>query len=289
MKDGTKIQLVKDDSSTVIHGFEELDYGGGPLTRQVSGVAVLTAALQACGEDVTYADVMGISGAAFKLHMGDQWCPSSGCFDLNDETAALFGLQREMISADEEENPDAKERMKKAVVASIDQGIPVPYTDCEHSLLVGYRNNGESFVYVRYAGESESYSESPTPKGIFGDPWHYDILTKGNKAPDWRTLRTESLRTAVKQAKTDDAHSGFKAYLSWAKGLRNPPEEKPNLHAYAYCYVILHSSRQAAAQYLTTTAAMFEEPTRGHLLAASRSYDEVWKRLWDNMSHVTEK
>ena len=41
MDNNTNIRLVKDETSAVIHGFEGLDYGGGPLTRQVSGVTAL--------------------------------------------------------------------------------------------------------------------------------------------------------------------------------------------------------------------------------------------------------
>ena len=178
MTDGTKIQLIKDDSSAVIHGFEKLEWYRALFDVDVSGIRALTAALQASGHDVTFEEVMGISGAAFKLHMGKQWCPSSGCFEFNDEIAGFFGLERQVVEMDEKKDPKAKERMRKAVVASIDRGMPVPYCDGEHSLVVGYRDNGAVLVCRQYSGPNSGYKDLATPRGALGEAWWFDILTK---------------------------------------------------------------------------------------------------------------
>ena len=93
----TSIHSVRDESNNIIHGFEGLDWGGEPLRRQVSGITVLTATLRAAGYHLDYADVMGMSGAAFKLTMYEDWCPSAACFEFDNSIASLFGLKREVF------------------------------------------------------------------------------------------------------------------------------------------------------------------------------------------------
>ncbi|MFC1452262.1 hypothetical protein ACFLSJ_02835 [Verrucomicrobiota bacterium] len=288
MKDDTNIRLVKDDSSAVIQGFEEMEWFRALFDVEVSGITALTAVLQAVGQDITFEEVMGVSGAAFKLHIGERWCPSSGCFEFDDGIAALFGLKRQVIEMNEEKHPDARERMRKAVVASIDRGIPVPYCDGEHSLLVGYRDGGAVFVCSPY-GRTGKYTEFTTPRGMLGDAWYFDILTATGEQPDWQALRMASLKHAVEQAKTQEEYSGFNAYQSWANTLRDPPAEKLNLHAYYYIYSILISSRNAAAKYLKIIAPSYDEQAKEHLLAASDRYDAARERLWNSRTCITDK
>lgn len=289
MNDFTKLRLAEDDSAAVIHGFEKLHWFRALFDGEVSGVTALTAVLHAVGCDIAFEEVMGISGAAFKLHMGERWCPSSGCFEFDDGIASLFGLKRQVIEVDESKNPGAKERMRKAVIVSIDCGIPVPYCDGEHSLLVGYRDNGAVFVCRQYPGCDVGYTDLDTPRGALGDAWWLDILTKTGEEPDWAGLRIASLKRAVEQAKTKDKHHGFHAYQSWASTLRTPPAEKLNLHAYYYVYSILISSRNAAAKYLKIITPSYDDQVKELLLAASERYDAVSKRLWDNRAAITDE
>ena len=286
-KKGAKMAVhsARDESSNVIHGLEGLDWGGGPLTRQVSGITVLTAALQAADCHLDYVDVMGMSGAAFKLTMYRDWCPSAACFELDNSVTSLFGLKREVFHMNEQKNPNAKQRMRETLVASIDRGMPVPYCDGEHSLVVGYRDNGTTFVCMPYAGGSGKCSEFAMPRGMLGDAWFFDVLTKTGE-PDLKAVMRKSWRRAVELARTKEEDQGLNAYGLWARTLRNPPEKKLNLHAYAYCYVILLSSRDAAGQYLRRLAHIFPRPIDLHLLAAADRYGSIGGRLRENMACV---
>lgn len=223
------------------------------------------------------------------MHMGERWCLSSGCFEFDDKIAALFGLKRQVIEMDEKKCPDAKERTRKSIGASVNRGIPVPYCDGEHSLVVGYRDNGAVFVCMPYPGRTGNYKELPMPQGPLGDAWYFDILTTSDVKPDMKALRLASLKNAVEQAKTQDKHRGFNAYQSWAKTLRAPPSEELNLHAYFYCYAILISSRDAAAKYLKIIAPTFDEEVGRRLLSAYDRYDAIQDRLWNNRTCVMDK
>ena len=63
-------------SAKVITGMEDMNWGGGSFTRQVSGISCLTEVLRAIGRNTDYVEVMGLSGAALKLTLNPGICPS---------------------------------------------------------------------------------------------------------------------------------------------------------------------------------------------------------------------
>jgi len=68
-------KLPAEFASKVLEGVEKLQWGKG---QENTFMGALTAAMRAIGEDVTYDYLMGVSGAAFRLHFHQpNWCPSS--------------------------------------------------------------------------------------------------------------------------------------------------------------------------------------------------------------------
>jgi len=297
---GAATRFERSGSMAVIRGLEKMDWGGSFWKRQDSFMACFTEVLRCSGSDVTYAEAMGMSGAAFKLTTGDEnWCPSQAICDVGadcpNQALRAFGYSREIIDLNEEKDPGAMERARKAVVESIDRGLPVMYMDGERSLVVGYRDGGKTFTCMPYAGSKEGYKEMPKLRGMLGDAWFVEVLRRDGKAMERRDAIWESLRTAVRLARSpsvaEGTRNGLTAYETWVRKLKNPPE-KPNLHGHAYVSSILLTSRQAAADYVRLVAKEVKPDAAEHLRAAADRYESVAKRLWQNrglMKHPWDK
>ncbi len=276
-----------------IAGLEHVDWGGSFFRRQDSFMTALAAVLRATGKRVTYEELMGISGAAFKLLLElPEWCPrasSSGiAFDCTDLALRSAGYSIEWIGQDEQENPGGKEQARRAVVTSIDAGRPALYMDGEFSLIAGYRDRGRVFLCRPYDGREPGYTEMPEPRGMFGPAWAVGIVQPNRPVPDRRETLLASLRTAVQLARTESFHvraetfaSGFAGYEAWIDGLRNHEGEPSGqmLHANAYGYAILLTSRAAAAEYLRSIQRELGPAVGEHLRPAADRYEHVHRRL----------
>ena len=281
------IALVRDGDSAVLTGMEGMDWGGGFFGRQDSFIAVFREVARAAGHDVSFAEVMGLSGGAFDLQMQRPWCPSSfvtGGGKAYEHAPEVFGLELEMIGLSEGKDPQGVARLREVVVERINAGLPVLYMDGEFSLIVGYRDGGDSFICKPYDGRSPGYAEMDFPAGFLEPAWYALAPRKIAEPVSRREAIVESLRMAVAFAETppskEDMAFGFVAYEWWIEGLRNPPDDV-NVHANAYGYVIQMTSRQAAADYLKLIVGEFDEDTAKHLLAAADGYAAVAKRMYD--------
>ncbi len=252
-------------------------------------------AFQAAGSDVTYVDLMGISGAAFRIQVGDRFCPSSPHPHLGfscDSLAQQALGYRFVELACEADDATGKEAARRAVVASIDRGRPVLMDEEETGLVVGYTGGGEGLL-VR-----EPYSnrgDAPVPLREW--PWGFALVEKPPQKPSRQGI-LQSLHVALRMAHTQQRlqHGyacGFAAYERWisellddsmAVTLRHDAEAVVlgNAHIY-YCLV---DARRCASQYLQTAQAELSREARPHLLRAAALYEEIAAKLdtgWDNV------
>jgi len=278
-------------TAKIITGMENMDWGGGFFTRQVSGISCLTEVLRVTGRKTDYVEVMGLSGAAFKLTLNPGICPSGAVAEVGyncfSQGLSMFGLSADVIDLNPEENPGGLEQARRAIVESIDRGIPAIYADGEASLVVGYRDGGKKFVCKVYAGEAPGYAEMTELKGMLGDAWSVYILRfdPGEESPRDRAIA--SLRRAVTLARTESypwddrgpTYGGFAGYEAWIRDLEDTAKEDLNPHGNAYNYAILATSRAAASTYLTRISGDFDEETAERLRAAAARYDQIAYRL----------
>jgi hypothetical protein len=244
---------------------------------------------------------MGLSGAAFRIQMHrPRWCPSAphaNCgFDCH--RAVLDALGYELVAVPVGEgDPEAVARARRAVMESIDRGVPAFYSSEEESLVVGYDRAGRRLLLRRY-GARETGS---TPWGLEKPPgektrsypesfvhdWPFlglGVLRPKPGRPDRREARRRSLELALELAHTGcygEYASGFAAYAFWIEGLRDPAhfaDAKERLHrmgANAHCYYSLHDARSAAAHYLRGLAAELGQGAASHLARAAERYREI--------------
>jgi beta-lactamase regulating signal transducer with metallopeptidase domain len=289
---------VKRDGGRVwIEGMETVDWGGSFFTREDSQVRCLVEALRCAGQDVDYADVMGLSGCAFKLTMAPNLfvaeVHSEMGMDWPEITERVFGVQydRQAVSCSDEENPDWRRELHEAAVESIGRGMPLFYMNGEWNLLVGYLEDGSGFVCRPYAGGRPGYQDMATPGGFVGEIWFASVLRPGGEAADRRDSVVRSLQTAIELASRPaesegDRLFGTAAYEVWIAAVQSG--EDVSLHGNAFSYSQLLTSRQAAAEYLRGVAGELGGDAAGHLRTAAGCYDAVYRRLREGQACVAQ-
>ena len=255
-------KMETDKQTKVIDGAERLQWGKG---QENTYIGALTVAMRAMGEDVTYDYLMGVSGAAFRLHFHQPgWCPSSPdatCgFDCSGPALKALGYTAKGIHSDKN-NPEDVKQVREAVIQSIDKGHPVLAIDLREvpdwGVIVGYTDGGKKFLCRTYYDKGEEYT--PAEKW----PWVVEVIGGKVDAPDKRDSILKSLEIAVEIANTEkyeDYTSGFAAYEIWAKELLDDAkfanlddkELKSKHHTNAWCYNSLVDAREAAVRYLRT-------------------------------------
>jgi len=107
--------------------------------------------------------------------------------------------------------------------------------DGEFSLIVGYRENGDTLVCRTYAGhQGAGYEERPLKevRGMLGEAWYVEALRPRGSVVIGPRDHTASLRFAVELANRGRSKSyacGFKAYETWIRGIRSNPVQFEHL------------------------------------------------------------
>lgn len=252
-------------------------------------------AFQAIGADVTYVDLMGISGAAFRIQVGNNFCPSSPHphlgFQCDSRAQEALGYGFALHSC-ERDDAAGVERVKKAVVASIDSGRPVLMDEEETGLVVGFTDGGKDLL-VR-----DPYSnKGDAPTQLEEWPWDFAVIAKTPHRAS-RDSIVDSLNVAVRMAHVEERLGngyacGFAGYERWISELidetivagSNPGGEVlilGNAHIY-YCLV---DARTCASEYLEGIQGEFSDKVAPHLAEAAALYREIAAKLdtgWDNV------
>jgi RNA polymerase sigma factor (sigma-70 family) len=287
MQSASRFPVVRRDGRVWIEGLEEVNYGGSYLNREDSQVACLVAALRCAGQDVTYSDVMGLSGCAFKLTLGRNipihLVHSEFGMEWGPTMRDVFGMNYDAkpSGVNDQYEPDWRTQIVQKMRPAFEQGIPAFGFDSEWYLIAGYAENGSSFQWVPYPSGGK-YREGPKPGG---EPWFYCVMTRTGEPMDRKQAVLRSLRTAVgfANASTTEAagqpmYWGFAAYEVWMDALQNRPQET-SANANAFIYTQLLSSRQAAAEYLARYADLFDAATAARLREAAGRYRQIADRL----------
>lgn len=164
-----------------------------------SVMGVLASATRSLGEDVSYEYLMGLSGSAFRLQFHEEWCPSSPHSFCGVETfqGAMNALPYNLVHHEvKKDDPAGVKKIRAAVKASIDRGVPVLYGSEEEGLIVGYQKGGEEWLCVHpYRFQEGRFVETKLP-------WEVRILSGKRTPPSRLACLRESLAGAVKLSET---------------------------------------------------------------------------------------
>ena len=255
--------------------------------------AAQTAVMEAVGADVSYEYLLGVSGLAFRMQISqDGLCPSSPhsfcgyqCHARSFE-ASPWKLEILEVKPDDAEGV-AKAR--RAVVDSIERGVPVQYGSEEDGIIIGYQEGGEAWIcfHVRHEGGTKTFVETTWPWGIA-------IFTERKKElPARRELALGALAQAVKMAGTEEADGytvglrAWDAYVAKLRGLQDADEgtRAGAMVGNSWIYECLAQYRGAAAQYLRDVAGEFGTGAAGHLLEAADLYERMSNEILRDGEH----
>lgn len=272
----------------ILRGIPRLTFRqGGAFTP----VGALGAVAKFLGRETSYAWLMGVSGAAFRL----AWSPAWGLDMVNatPKDVVAEGARWLGLHAEHRLN-DGTEVAWGHVRASIDGGIPA--LSCglagapEFCVIAGYREGPARLLVRSYYRPEEGYAEVPFR------PWQgWNFLGFGRMPlvllrragePDQGSLIRTSLETAL-----DLAHSvgppaggtglvfGLAAYDAWRRALAEGAGFAADVGVKAYALALnlqaLADARRAAGEYLQVVAALQPAWARGLRRAAEHYRHEV--------------
>uniref|UniRef100_A0A7C4CDC1 PDZ domain-containing protein n=1 Tax=candidate division WOR-3 bacterium TaxID=2052148 RepID=A0A7C4CDC1_UNCW3 len=207
--------VVPDKDARIIRGVAELSWATG---KENSFMAALEAVLRQQGVDVSYAMLCGASGAAFRLHFFDTWCPSSAdpsCgFDATRPALAACGYSADALRI----ATDGKNRgqMLARVRKSIDAGVPVLAfglnENPEWGVITGYQKQGEEMFVRTYFDTRKNYDLAQ------GLPRLVVIPRRTGRAPATVASMRRSFAIAAENLATEkygEYYSGLAAFDRW--------------------------------------------------------------------------
>jgi hypothetical protein len=285
------MELKKADGRIFLSGMENVDWGGSFFGREDSQARCVTEALACAGFDVTYADVMGLSGAAFKTTMTPDLfvaeMHSEMGMDWKEIMQRVWGMDYSYsaVACNSEKNPEWHTQVHALAEQSIgERQMPLFYMDGEWNLLVGYHEDRSGFVCKAYAGDKAGYQDAATPKGLLGEAWFVSELRPSGEPAERSEAVLRSLHLAVEfwnrpAEKRGERRFGTDAYRVWIEALETN-REGVSKHGNAFSYSQVITSRQAAAGYLRSVAGGFGEGAERHLLSAAGRYEGISKDLF---------
>lgn len=188
-----------------------------------SFMGALEAVLHRLGDHSGYAFLCGASGAAFRLHFFDTWCPSSvdaTCgFDAGTEALSARGLDVRWleVASDGKNKPQIVDSIKK----SIDAGMPVLAIDLiempEWGVIIGYQKNGEELLCRTYFDKRKGFEVAQKFPFIVG------ILRRTGTVPDADSSVRLSFGLIARNLTTEkygEYYSGLAAFDKWVERLK---------------------------------------------------------------------
>jgi hypothetical protein len=261
--------------------------------RESSVHAAQAAVMDAVGEDVAYEYLVGVSGLAFRMQVSQEGlCPSSphSCcgYQCVARSTQALPWKLQVYEARPEDTPQVAQA-RRAIVESIERGVPVQYGSEEDGLIVGYQKDGEEWICLHPMrdGGTKPFVETAWPWGIA-------VFTeRKSELPARRELALGALEQAVEMAGTPEAEGydvGFRAWETYVERLRTLQEADDQTRAgsmmgNSWIYECLGQYRGAAAQYLHDVAAEFAPQAAGHLLQAARLYERMSHEVLSDGEH----
>ncbi len=282
--DRTEI-FLKEDANCMLPDIPSLAWEKG-MDCCYAGAAAL--ALQYMKEPYTYEQVMGLSGACYRLNFCDvwDWSATDALVAFDYATPLFKAIGRENIFAarvSKEDRPTERQR----VMESLQKGRPVIAINLrvapEWGIITGYAENGRVFYCRSYFDEPGSdYQES--------ENWPFLIQYFGDatqKPTDFENLCASLgvLLASLSAPRQRGYFQGLEAYQMWGVGLlneklwkksmRNKKDDiRRRLSVNESMLLNLADARRCAAAYLRENRSLL--PGVSELAAA---YQEIYERL----------
>jgi hypothetical protein len=187
------------------------------------------------------------------------------------------------------DNAQGVAEARRAVVQSIDRGVPVQYGSEEDGVIVGYQKGGAEWICLHpyRDGGKKTFVETKWP-------WGVAVFTERKDAiPARRDLALEALKQAVEMSKAGESGAyfiGFKAwdvYIERLSALDGADDKarRDSMQGNAWIHECLAQYRDAAARYLRAVASEFGPQAAPHLRKAAECYDKLANHVLRDAQH----
>ena len=273
--------LLRDRSKCILKNVMRLSWEGDGRGQMCPWAGALYAALKYMGEPYTYEQIMGMSGACYRICFTDVWDYS--CTDALvafDYVTPLYSAMGYSFRIVERLEKQERKSERLAIMEDIQNGKPVLAINLrvapEWGVITGYTDNGSHFLCRTYFDkdifeENEGY--------LFSDFWPFIIIHFGEKKnvkPPLDILKT-SLTTLVDSFQAEECRGysqGRDAYKAWIRGLSMESDfrienDRDNvlrrLEVNDNMLCNLADSRRAAAAWLREDTSLTDETGRQYL------------------------
>lgn len=257
------------------------EFGKG---NDCSWAAAFTSALQAMGVAADYNQVMGVSGACYRLAFcTPNWDFSSAdglvTYDYAEPAYRAFGYK---VCFEDRMEKEQRAEVRKKIIQNISENKPVLAINLrvapEWGVICGYKESGEElFCRTKYDREIIDSSEYKADKPnefdyLFVDNWPFIIsyFAERCSVPTEKENLIRSLQILVdcnRQGVVRGYATGVEAYGVWAEELRQDTwyEEHDDedlfrrLSVNQFCVLALCDARRAAASYLASAGQLLPE------------------------------
>lgn len=276
--------------NSVLAEVPELKWG-----NECTFIGALESVLNFLGEDTDYVELMGMSGAAFRIQFNNvEW--STSCIDMYSraESAAFLGyyLEKYRILNRDGTISTPKEKIFKKIKEEIDSGRPViglnMLNTSDWGIIAGYDNDD---LLIR--DYHEKFDMEKKEGYVVADrfPNIVFILKKDSTKPDKVEYIKKSLDFSVNRFKLnkmfDKYLNGFSAYNAWINGLSDENrfskmDEKMYKNHWlvnGLMYSNLYDARHSAHLFLKRVSKLIQDDG---LEEAAEYYSDLDKVIWDN-------
>ncbi len=310
---------LKDHAKCILPDIMRLEWERG---MECPWAGSLYAALQYMGEDYTYEQIMGMSGACYRVCFVDvwDWSCTDALVSFDYATPLYNAIGYTPVWANRLEKGDRKaERL--AILRDLQKGKPILAINLriapEWGVITGYLDNGDEFLCRTYfdkeifdAWESADCQRPDLKQLTFderggylaNDFWPFLITHFGDKKekPSMHEILMTSLRTLVESFHADRAdrcngyYNGKGAYEAWIKGLSDDSafdlsNDKQNalrrLGVNESMLFNLIDARRAAEVYLRDSIGLLSDEYQPTL----RKIAENYRRVHQSMSAFRDK
>lgn len=266
-----KTNLIELKEKAFINEIPRLEWGKNTDNSFIRSTQLT---LNSLGENYSYDFLMGISGAAFRLHFHPDFCPSSADsttgFDVSKVLFKSLGYKCELHKIDDNSFEDIK-GLYQRIIAQINDCKPIVAINLkvcpEWGIITGYLKDRPGILCRTYFDESEDYSLAEHA------PWLSFFIGDKKQSLDKKDLLKNSLVIAVQLARTgsfDDYYSGFSAFKKWIEVLKKYSDSKKKFDKIEENWTlfnILLDSRRSAHKYLDNCVGLEEIKTGREIIA----------------------
>lgn len=280
------------DSHYIVENVGKLGFGRG---MDCSWAGALYSSLEAQGVKTSYEQVMGVSGACWRIAFTPVWDYSSVdalvAYDYSGPACTAYGLaatwanwltpEERKLEKQELMNSIRKHQLPIAINLRVapEWGVITGYLDDGNSLLCRSYFDEETFVELE--DDPEFRSEMTITKGyLYVDQWPYRVMRFDSQAEAPSELYNfyASLRVkldSMKAAENKGYQLGYKALDLWREGLLDDlwylnaesSDFRRRFGVNHFCMMALTDARRSAAGYLKASLTLLQNPDEASALA----------------------